>query len=1333
MRIHELSKQITVRINKSSTGVILEHPNDPEYLYIFTAKHCVTKDGQELVVEYCHIDNSFHPIDTSSVEKYIHPSEKVDFAILRFSKKYFSFPLPAPISLYNSYSDSAAIYHFRGFPNKEAFKDRGIQLDATFSDTKWPHQLVLSCKHPLLDSSLEEAKAIMDGFSGSGIIMEHQGQYTLVGIITELTTIDGTFGLIEGISLEMLNGFLQEISLPEFIFCQLETPLVSPPHLQAMQQQLQEALGKVSQLTKETLPVSRIEEINQIKLLRKKGQLKAAMTLIEAFKERSWATLVDQEKYTLTIHHASCYDELGENQNAAYKFIEAQKFAPDNVDALAYAALGYIFLKKNQLALPFIEKGLSIDRTHTNMQIAQLLVKKEELSWEELLENIPPQSQQCAEMLFNLGVVAEEKQKYQAAIQYFTEALQSEDNPIHLGVIEGRLGVALLRSVHDPFAWLFQMPKQTEAIVDEAITHLTHAWDTMVQTDSKSHEVWILVNRGLAKRWRKDLPGAYDDFKMAFEINHDPQVVTHLILCCDARGYYQEGLTLLTHLDTTHRLLLSAALHVGVGKYSEVIELLTPLYQEHNKEDELLVEEIAEILVEALLEHQQSVEAEKIGQQLLNHYPQNVHIHTINARIHLRLGNLEKALNFLQDGKKYSTPQTSKLTLYLLGRQLLQAKDYLSAIEVWESIIDRSVYSSFARELLQVYYQIGQLKKALEFSIQLTALNGYISFLTIIQRNIYMTIKDTQKAIDVCQQHLTHHPSDQKVLFALALIYAIQRKIENVHPLLAQIDIHSTEWEYSDLFRIAQLYVMIGERQKGMDIAYQLWRDNYDQKEAHQMYVSFFLSLRLQEDEIFTPKQVEIETAVTLASLSQKRVHFICEGKAELENEIIATEPLAQQLLGYHLGSSVVLSNFSQVRIEQIRSKYIYAFQESTRLLKERFVDVNTIRVMDFIPSDNPDEYFQPLHQFLNEQRQAEELLKTYYEQGLLSLGFCARRQRTNPIKVCNEFINEIGVFCILSDAQISTELKIIDTTFKQSKGILLDLTSLLILNRTKSLALLQSIPVSLHVAQSTINHIEDFIAEFLETASKSRFMLDKHTHQVDEITPQMQQEVIDRYQSLLEWCRGNLQIHPSTFMLEMDIDDKKALDELLEESFADSVLIAQKQDYILWAEENLLRTLAKQNYQVKGFCLYSLLRYLLHSNKLFQKEYNSYLIQLITHNYKYVPIPNGLLFEALDKAEYRLQMPFVKVANILRHEASKVDYAVKVAADFLKELYASSLIPLDLRDQIAMYIISLLCQERLIEQTFFLLKQEVEYRFRFLYKQKKHLMEIIDSLAQQY
>lgn len=193
-------------IDSEGSGCLVQGQNK---VYVLTALHCLIKDkskrnlnGEKERIELINFEEKKLEI----IEIYIPDGDDFDFAVIEVIKNsdYDLVPVIAPIS--------GMKHKFFGFPEYlDRDSNTGDSLDGTISEVVDNYEIIL--QHQILGDLDKDSLGNTRGYSGSGIYIQIDSQFILVGLVRALRG-KGEHGKLVGINIVAINEFLKSKNLP---------------------------------------------------------------------------------------------------------------------------------------------------------------------------------------------------------------------------------------------------------------------------------------------------------------------------------------------------------------------------------------------------------------------------------------------------------------------------------------------------------------------------------------------------------------------------------------------------------------------------------------------------------------------------------------------------------------------------------------------------------------------------------------------------------------------------------------------------------------------------------------------------------------------------------------------------------------------------------------------------------------------------------------------------------------------------------------------------------------------------------------------------------------
>ncbi|MCX6236415.1 MAG: hypothetical protein NTY07_02470 [Bacteroidia bacterium] len=1083
-----------------------------------------------------------------------------------------------------------------------------------------------------------------------------------------------------------------------------------------------------------------VREIESIMKLRDSNNHKAALKLFENFKSEKWDNLNGLEKYKVLANIGIIHLELNDQKKAAEYFIESYRYNPDDEKAMGFAAIGYAVLNKKIKATLIIEKIIAINSKNSNAYQAFITLNRDNMDFSEILEKIPIELRDTPEISYALGGLARHKNDFDTSIYWLQKAIESSyknNSDFH-----ATLGSTLLESVSNPFQIITgQIDNEIRNKIKYSIELLTTSWNKVKDTDLRNSRAWLLVNRGIAKKFLKDFEGSFDDIKMAASINEgDYYTLRHLSIVAFETGKLDYALEILDQLQSIESKENQSEVAIDFFKaevlfkkqeFSQVIEILKTLIKETTSQEN---KDIAQSkLISTYVAIHDFKNAKEFSLSIIENRSNYLRGYIDASKVFSIMDNNDQALSLLNTAFEQLNHDTNHADIQELAYEFYKFEDFRKSIELLERITKPGIYSELSSNLLRAYYKAGENAKALELIQSIRSNYGPIDIVTEIQSNIYESIDDLPKAIDICEEYLNIYPDDQLIQIRLANIYYRLKDKDKVKEILSRLKVLG-ELPIDILYKLARLNILVGEFKNGLKVAFEFRRKFSDSGNAHSKYVQLFSEFRTLTDHVRDIHQVGEDTAVKLKDESgETQWYYILQNTKKLLNdELLLNDTLVIALLGKEVGDTVIINrDFGEPRrfeIVSILSKYIYAFQESIELINRKFIDIKGFTVLKTKDSGNIKEDLRPIFDLLDEAEKFEKQIQEVFNKKPLTIGILAQLRQQNPIKVWSNVVgsNNSG---INSMSGLQKEIETAHFYLDNGKGIVLELVSLLTLLSISKLELLEVLPNKKVISRSTIETIDELLREFKGIGSDGYMSLGKVKGEYvrDCITNEQIESSIAYYEKVLKWIEQYCDILPCNIALTMNALEKERMDSTFGRPFVDAILIAKEYDFLLLADEEILRKIALNDFQVIGFPSYALLSYCLKVKHIDYEIFDKVVSKLILLNYKYLPVDSQILFECADMSRYMYAFPFDLALKTLDFSISSEDSSIYVATDFFYKLYLNGILP-----QVRLNLIIPTLNALVNGRNFIVVIQKllilIEKKFVLLLIQKDEIRQIIND-----
>lgn len=1079
-------------------------------------------------------------------------------------------------------------------------------------------------------------------------------------------------------------------------------------------------------------------EIERITKLRKSKNIISAIEQLEAIRTEKWDKLSSKEKYKILANFGISYIELNEQEKAADYLIEAYKHHQNDERAVGLAALGYTIQERHDEALSLVNKLIAKNTKEPNIYLAFIHLNRDKLTLAEVLKIVPTSLLDTTEICYSLGAFARHKDDFDNSIHWYQRALDnSSTNKVDCIIA---LGSTILESVTSPFHLVSgQIDNETRNKIKYSIDLFNESWEEISITDLRKSRSWLLINRGIAKKFLGDYEGAFNDIQRATtEWKSNYFSLKHLLVVSLESGKLNYAFEVIKRLESLKSLdekemgemrLLKAELLTKSQAFEDAIQLVQSVIDSTIDE---LQREAMRLLIHIFLKQNNFERADQLSQVFVEKYPDVLMGYIDRAKLLLESGQDEMADNMLDKGQAKITTGTNRVEIMELARQLRIRKKYSQVIEVLTPITDSKIYTDLTRTLIDAYYQSGDRFKALELCKTLYAIYGPIDFVTEFQSIIYESIDDLPQAIHVCEEYLKIYPDDQLIIIRLGLVYYRIKDFDKAKEVINRLKAVDN-LSIGILFQLAYFYIDTGDFLRGLEFAYNSRRNHFHKADAHTMYLGLMLQAKPPDDYSVEQMFVKVDVIVTIKDVGngQSQSFHIVESLSQNNDmQLSINDKLAQRILGKRVGDKVDfdrnVGTLQTLEIIGIQSKYSHAFQESMDLLNNKFVDVKGFKVFTLTQPGNSMDALKPIFNSLDDREEAEKQIRIQYQKRIVPIGVLSSLRKENPIKTWSFVVGneDYGVFSI---GNFHQEIDNAQIHLNQEKGIVVDLISLMTLASRSNLSVLQNISSKRCVSRSTLEAIDELIRELDGIGSEGYITIGKVGKEYVryETTKENIQKNKEHLNEILTWIRNHCLILPCNEALAMNAIKKAEMDKVMGKPVIDSILLAKEHNFLLIAEEESLRGVAHNEFQVKGAPSYALLKYFLSINLIDLKKFNEDVAILIAMNYKYLPVNSGVLLKCADLSNYQIKSAFKIALETLGVSVSSELSSVRVATDFFYELFRNVQI-VQVRFNLTIATLQVLTKGRDSRSVISKLLALVEIKFNMLQIQKDELHSIV-------
>jgi len=1115
---------------------------------------------------------------------------------------------------------------------------------------------------------------------------------------------------------------------------------------------LEDSLANVNQITigsgNKNIQINQVNSDNGLvhntkvdtaKLLLENNNPVQAISLLETIKKEIWSNCDSIIKFRILTNLGVGYSLAGEPEKTAQLFIEALQYNKEDEKALLNCAVGHLFLGNKIQATQIIEKVLkSNSQSARAYSIKVDLLQGTDTNIEELIASIPANLLSDSAIASSLSRFAKQSSIYDLdEAEKWARIAINENSKDHEHIIE--LAEILLQKVLDDHMVVFadHISQENEAFINESIELFSSAWEMIDDTELKKYKTSWLINRSIAKRLANQ-NDAMQDIELALKIDPlNPNVIRTKAGVLFEAGSRQEAIQWL--LDNTHVLegdpsltFMLAGMYKQVGKVEEAVDILKGLLLKENGETP--GHDVKRLLIQLYLDNSSFNEAEKVFKQI----PDTSELKVLNlledSRIKFAKGLESEAVKVLIKAKKAISADTPKRHKLELANLLYSHKKFRESAGLFEMIIGGVSDDDITRRFINSLYQDRQYTKALEQSELLRQKTGLSKYIVEIESSIFDDIGDPAKAETICKDYLEINPTDKEIRIRLAITkLRLGRDKQEIIENLKQVsDIQGLGFEHAS--QLARLYKDIGNSMKSLELAYEIRRSYHSIPDSHLYYIGIFLDLEKSNQDLLGKNTSGIDTVLKYRSSQGKEGFFILENREDADirlSEINTQNELYQKLFGKKAGDEIEVNKISKEKISviEIQSKYVYAFQQVTLNYNTLFPSGQGIVgfTFDFSTPETTSASIQLMLDQVSGVSKRIYAVEDFYNKGQLTIGAFAKIIGKNPIEI-------FGGLMATSTAKLrvaigsTEEFREASDFFKAltSPKIIVDITSLMSIDGLGIADKVVKKYGKLAVTHTTIDLISEMISQ------KSGVAIKGYTHMYqegdeffrEEFSEERVAESIAHFVRLKNWVTENCFVIPVPTDSLDKVTKQHEGESILGKSFQDTLLVASNGDYVLYTDDERLRSYAKVELGIVGIWTQLVLFELLNTKTITDDEYNLSVVKMINSNYHYTMINNRVLYRACKESDWNIENKnLVKAIDLLGEDYTNYLSGGAVASEFLYLLWTDEGVVSQKKKDISSYLIKVLTKrdgskievlanlKKLIEKIFVsmpLLKEEV-------------------------
>ncbi|MDD3051688.1 MAG: hypothetical protein PHR06_11150 [Candidatus Cloacimonetes bacterium] len=1087
-------------------------------------------------------------------------------------------------------------------------------------------------------------------------------------------------------------------------------------------------------MSEEILDSEYVAQLEPIKEKIKNKNPTEALESIQKLEQRIWERASSNVKYNLLRLKASAYLGLDKHKEAGTLFLKAYQYNSEDEKAIVNASFGYLLLGDKSKARELVSKALN--KNPVNAQAYSILIQT---GSDEDVEKVPQYLKENQDVAYALGFhyykkgdLTEAKKLLEISIENETENIL-EIRPFLASIL---IDITLSDSKTIPEIQLVPIHREE---LEKAIVLLTFAWDSISDKNLKLLHIDLLVKRAIAKRLLNDIKGAEADINYAYELDtSDPKLLPYKALVDFEQGEFDKVVSLYEGKLSTETEVRSLILYFEalrkLGKvenaFTELKEFLdqNPIFENRNI--------LEELLVFSYLDSGRYDEAQQLAESMLKENPEDIQKIIVLARVMRKRGDKDLSISLLKEAENKISDSTKFRDLMALADEFFKEGLFEESGEVYEAFVDLNQHTELTHKMVEAYYRSDDLGKTLEICKSLRKKFGPLVHITQIEIAIYDEINYLEEERKVLEEYTERFPEDFDTKLYLALLNHKYNNFDEVDKFLkTPFDINLISVESG-----INLTFLLSERaffQKAVEALYELRRNNYDNEKVHSAYIKLILLGGENENEEFLrPKKVGVNSAVVVEDpLGNKQTYIIEERKDTdiQKGELKPDHNLAMRLLGKNEGDKVLFKNpFSEeiLEIKEVKSKYVYASQESSNIFNKLFPENRELFQMSVSKKGEKGispEGLEKIKEMARLNFERGEKIRKLYTAKKIPIGCTANLYHRSVFEIWFDFTKDsrIGIYSSTGYNEIEKALGHI----KKDLKLIVDPISILTIVSLDIGETIKNHFGKIGIAQSTVDLFQQIMIEQNRINSRSDSVLIYYNDDIfmQKVSEESKKEITEKLNSVLEFIRTSCEVLPCNRALSLNRKKKIECDKSIGRAFTDTILIAGEEGNVLYSEEKTLRDIAVQEFETYGICTQALLFYCLNNGVIEKDLYEEKTIELINLNYHHTSINPEILLCASKKTQWKLTIPFTHVLKILEGGNCNEDPALELSLNFIYLIWKER-IPIDNFYVIFMSTLNSMVEKRWAPSMINKLKNAVIRRFGlFSSEDKIEILELIE------
>ena len=1000
-----------------------------------------------------------------------------------------------------------------------------------------------------------------------------------------------------------------------------------------------------------------------------KTKPKTALELLNGLKSKRWAECSERARFRIVTNIGAARLELGDDTGAAAAFREAILHDPDDLTGRCNVAVAHLIDGEFAQARAEAERIIS-EQADCTMAYVTLIaaVSRTELVFSTSF--VPSTMLERGVIQQALGQAYALHKNFESAEAHYLQSLRIAPDNLQARAMHAE--TVLTRIFADPAASVGgQIGPTAVSELHEAVQSLESVWSEASGRESACNYVSYICTLARVLKFTGDRERAYLLAVAACRLS-PANVETHKTAAFVAidSGFPAVAYTHLEEISDSHDTeieLMRIECLGAADRATEALERLAKLDSRLHADEERRTRAL--LHCQLLVRSGNTNAAIEAVRDQLRDTGRNPMLVAALARALAASGRSEESLASARNAAESLESTDDRVARTYVADTLYELECFEDAFIVYDELVDTNRDALVFRRRLACCLQTDRRNEVVRALSSLPSTDRSKPFFRRAASALYCRTGELQKAFSELRAYLEECPNDLEYRLVWLSICQRLSKTDEAREFIDTCP--GFEESQPELrMRLSHAFYTYGQKERALELAYQLLRSNQRVREVHMGYLALLLHGDfphgwLHRSEIQPGDAFGVRTSFG----EEKTFVLIDQGTDQLRNdEIDIGHAIAQAALGKSVGKEFYCPpnpmQDDRWTVSWVKSKYLHVLGESMNNFSSLFPDANNFWSVNIQGADGETD-FSPVFRALDEQRTNALRLENIYKSGRVPLSSFAKMAGQSPLDMIGHLMANQNLAiraCLGTKAERDTALEILAST---KNGIVADPLSLLLLIRLDVADNVKQAFGGISVTESTLDLYRNQISA-LETVGPSGTMSSTGDGYV--FTENTRQDVsrrIAEHQAVLDWIRANGRVVPAVGKSDLP-SETAALRQIMDESFVDSILAASGSNQPLLCEDQLLRDIAQEMFGVQGTWLQVALFGAVSSDSIDYQKFSEVSAQLVEAGFTFTSINARILHEIARLDKWIVSFRFQQTVATLGEPAVDLLSSIDVTEEFL-------------------------------------------------------------------